>query len=445
MTLRSFLRTFRSAPAASQEDPWNLNVDPGKLKTPSRNAPSRANSPSNGLPSIRKGAPVTPRASNNPPVPHSVFMDAINFRFDKLTPQDTARVREVNTLTKVLKSRVASMEKLPVASGNAKFSLKAITGIEGHAKEKRTQKEIELHILLESQWRFAAGKLGTLPEGFTGLPEGFAIGPDDLKNSQKARKAKAKVKSTPPDLLTPDPVQENRFDHKATRHAYNCVLRDDYCKELIDPIPAKEPNENRGIVGNSSARPGSQQQPTQTVNEDPAVLKARGKAKTDVELAKIRKAACSEQWGNWLRNNKIQVVPSSKDQNNCLLVSLLQHATGQYGPDALDGHEHDARQLRADVPEKHKDIEVGAELTPDSNVVKWAIKKINKDKLRKLRLITIHPVELSETKAVPIIDSDSEPDDGKDDWEPVVVLGDGAHYQAIKRAPALERLPESTT
>ncbi|MBC7513978.1 MAG: hypothetical protein H7234_06025 [Herminiimonas sp.] len=376
-------------------------------------------------------------------------MDEINSRLFKIKPQDTARVRRLNSLSEVLDDRLASLRKSSAEPGNAGFTLKTITGEETDGEVERTEEEIKLHILLENQWHRAAREANALPEGFTGLPEGYAIGPGDLKKIQKARTAKAKIQSAPAalDLLSSDPLQENRFDHKATKHAFDIITQHNYYKPLVDQGSAEELGKNSSSVENREASPGSPQQQRRVVkNTLSGAASPQGKATIDAQKARLKAAATSNAWKDWMRDKGIETVPNVGDGNNCLLMSLLQHATGRYGPEAMHEHELAAMQLRAKMVDKFKDIKAGEDLSPDCDAVKWAVDKINKEKGRKLRLVTIQVKTIPEEHGggvAPLIDYEA--DRGEDDEEPVVVLAHGHHYEAVKGAPSLIHFPESTT
>lgn len=398
MSIRGFMHNLISGPARPTLDTWGLDDHSGSKVATSESATSSNKNASPTLPPAPRRSPVAKRSSKNRLIPNDDLIDAINSYVDRAPPQDTARLRRFKSLDRELAVQLDAFRKSHAQAGGGRLTLQALTHDELHAEVERTDDEIKLHLLLDNQCKAA-------------------------KNASATRSGLARGK---------------RFDKEGTLCAYKCVEQDDYHTRFVASGTADQSTGNLGTANNVHAKSWPRQSPKQAVGSKLSdATKISGKAKTGEEIARIRKAADSEHWCDWLRKNGLEVVESSKDQNNCLLVSVLQHASGRYSSAALAQHERRARKLRAATPVEHQDIPVGAELTPDCAVTKWAIERINKAYRRKVRLITVQPRQLSESEGsgvMPLIDYGR--DAIAEDDEPIVVQSNGSHFQAIRRKPA---------
>jgi len=63
--------------------------------------------------------------------------------------------------------------------------------------------------------------------------------------------------------------------------------------------------------------------------------------------------AATEATDAWFDKNSYKVAYNNGDQNNCLLLALLQHATGRYGKSDLKDLEKLAKSIREELEQKH--------------------------------------------------------------------------------------------
>jgi hypothetical protein len=148
------------------------------------------------------------------------------------------------------------------------------------------------------------------------------------------------------------------------------------------------------------------------------------KGKQPEESAAIREAVSSmaagnEKFRNWLAANNIEAVPNRGRGLNCLIISLLQHATGAYGSEYERGFADKAQQYRHTLG-----IDPGM-LYSDERSVSAIVDAINREFEIDLGLVEVQSNELG----LPFIATplDSLPKQANK----VVVWQQGDHFEAL--------------
>lgn len=128
----------------------------------------------------------------------------------------------------------------------------------------------------------------------------------------------------------------------------------------------------------------------------------------------------------WLAARNIETVPNSGDGMNCLLISLLQHATGRYEKDDEPKLADEAQKCRAVLEQAHPEIaELDRMLYADEPAIKSALAYIN---TRCGANLDVHWVEpRADGHPVRWLRSST----GN---EPVAIIRFGNHFEALRAA-----------
>ncbi len=134
----------------------------------------------------------------------------------------------------------------------------------------------------------------------------------------------------------------------------------------------------------------------------------------------------------WLREHNYAVAKNHGSGMNCLLIALLQHATGRYN----DQHEQQAQQIRAQLEERHGLVAPGEMLSvfsDDDPILRDAVKIINDLHNTSLDPVIVYPTE------------DGHPNKGREDdkigiasQKNLIVYGrhGDLHFEALRKMPA---------
>ncbi len=77
-----------------------------------------------------------------------------------------------------------------------------------------------------------------------------------------------------------------------------------------------------------------------------------------------------------LSTHGFDVKPNSGNSNNCLIISMLQHVTGDYHSNHVDKAMHYKQQL---LEKSGHEIKIGHALHSDTTLTSWLIDQINQD------------------------------------------------------------------
>lgn len=79
---------------------------------------------------------------------------------------------------------------------------------------------------------------------------------------------------------------------------------------------------------------------------------------------------------HWFDTHGYEVKPNSGNSNNCLIISMLQHVTGDYHSNHLETARHYKEQL---AERSHHTIAVDQPLHSDTGLTDWLVDQINRD------------------------------------------------------------------
>ena len=82
------------------------------------------------------------------------------------------------------------------------------------------------------------------------------------------------------------------------------------------------------------------------------------------------------QLRHWFDTNGFDVKPNSGNSNNCLIISMLQHVTGDYHNDHVDQASHYKQKL---AQQSGHEIKTRHALHSDTALTSWLIDQINHD------------------------------------------------------------------
>ena len=82
------------------------------------------------------------------------------------------------------------------------------------------------------------------------------------------------------------------------------------------------------------------------------------------------------QLRHWFDTNGFDVKPNSGNSNNCLIISMLQHVTGDYHSDHVDQASHYKEKL---AQRSGHEIKTSHALHSDTALTSWLIDQINHD------------------------------------------------------------------
>lgn len=364
---------------------------------------------------------------------------------------------------------VRNFKALPTAgSESAKceaFSVVTQNGVH----HQRNLDEASLHIFLESQWYAAHGNedstkgdvitlaelpthagawraLATLDEmvdapdsaGFTELHQLASFFP---RSPLESRPASHDGIESSLDAVrqTAQPKQQSGFNRDATRKAADKLAKNVYQRPLDPPLngasreagASAEPDNDADEV---ARRTGAAKSKARKVvsNKFAGTPTAQGMASIADFNQRLRQISCNTAWLRWMETNNIAAIENSGNGNNCLLLSLLQHATGRYDQASMPDLEAAARGLRKRmVAQNSFDINTNDHLLPDCDGVKWAVGEINRTLGRNLRLLVVQVASIRDNangKTTVELLFNHDADQGT---EPVAVLANGQHFMAL--------------
>ncbi len=84
----------------------------------------------------------------------------------------------------------------------------------------------------------------------------------------------------------------------------------------------------------------------------------------------------NSQLRHWFDTNGFDVKPNSGNSNNCLIISMLQHVTGDYHSDHVNQASHYKQKL---AQQSRDEISTRQALHSDTALTSWLINQINQD------------------------------------------------------------------
>ena len=235
---------------------------------------------------------------------------------------------------------------------------------------------------------------------------------------------KTEGEPTSPEMLPNAPGHKGSFAELAAQTAMrDAALRmAAHAVQGIPEISAQETAAGAGAHGVSSGsafvpRPAMRPGEEREGSEAPLVEQQR-----EIDPAPVRA---------WLATRGIETVPNSGAGMNCLLISLLQHATGRYDKDYEPKLADEAQKCRAVLEQAHPEIaELDRMLYADEPAIKAALAYIN---TRCGASLDVHWVEPhADGHPVRWLQSST----GED---PVAIIRFGNHFEALRSVAGSER------
>jgi hypothetical protein len=285
----------------------------------------------------------------------------------------------------------------------------------GHS---RSLEEVKLHLLLEKQFEIAQRNDGLSTPPIAAMP------------------APATNKTNSPTRLTKLDSSLLLIQKKRARDAVEKIAFASYGEKLVETEVTEEnlltsAQEEAVLVAKENQPTVASPRPAKT----PAELKkleARGESNRRHQDAELTRLNATPAWAKWRSDNQVELVKNSpKGTNNCLLLALLQHASGRYGPEAHEEQLAISKRIREKmVREKRSDLPVSEFLPAFDRGVKWAVEQINAIYGRDLRVVVFNlssePGEDGTEKVLPLIT-----DDWKKGSEPVAIYCTHNHFEAL--------------
>ena len=125
-----------------------------------------------------------------------------------------------------------------------------------------------------------------------------------------------------------------------------------------------------------------------------------------------------------VENGRADATPGADEGNNCLLVSILQHATGNY---ADRFHADMTKTLREAMVAKFPSIQHSDPLYDDTEAIEWVRNTVNAVYGRDLQLVSVMMTSDANGQGISPLMSGS----SNGGTEPVLIWAKGTHYEAL--------------
>jgi hypothetical protein len=138
-------------------------------------------------------------------------------------------------------------------------------------------------------------------------------------------------------------------------------------------------------------------------------------------------APCNERFRTWLKKNNMRAVPTSGAGNNCLIVSLLRHATGDYDAD----HRAQAAELRTALIARFPALGKDEMLMPGTPEVDFLLERLERSHPPLMHIAEVRP----DRDGIPqMLRADGIPFFSREELEGrriAPIFQQGAHYEPI--------------
>lgn len=307
-----------------------------------------------------------------------------------------------------------TFSRLPVSSINPQERLLSLSSGQMVA---RTQEEVELHLYLEAHFSGVSQKPPEVMPSTT-APNTAAAEPLCTPAQQKA----AEPESPPRASSLTRNVLRSEFKPEQTAGAYAAIMQA-FVEYTSTTFVAQDTVDGTAKV--TSVRHGNEHVPA---SKDPTIVPTADECDRIAanDQAELKNSA---KWQKWKDSHNITTVENSPaGTNNCLLLSLLQHASGRYDQSAMHEHQEMAESLRAEMlNRKFSDVTPNNLLRFGGEGVQWATQKINEMYARNLQIVAFH-LGWTNGKNSDVVPWASVETQGS---EPVAIFVDGTHFEAV--------------
>ena len=98
--------------------------------------------------------------------------------------------------------------------------------------------------------------------------------------------------------------------------------------------------------------------------------------KPDLDAEHKAQQTLTSKLKHWFNTHGFDVKTNSGNSNNCLIISMLQHVTGDYHSDHIDKATHYKKKL---AEKSNNEIKTSHALHSDTELASWLIGQINQD------------------------------------------------------------------
>ena len=134
---------------------------------------------------------------------------------------------------------------------------------------------------------------------------------------------------------------------------------------------------------------------------------------------------------DWAKSNDLQIATNTGHGNNCALLSLMQHASGNYHADYREMAEEIKAELAEKFPEEVEGTCAMLDASMDRQSFRYALQKINEKFHVNMDVYVIQ----AGYNGLPVMAEPRNPASGK---TPVVLWNSGSHFEAVVHKSAID-------
>ncbi len=195
------------------------------------------------------------------------------------------------------------------------------------------------------------------------------------------------------------PVRKSAYD----------IIRDSFASQYSDQVGVGNGQSHSGLL-----HPHNTDAP---ISMEPKHIKLRAE---NIKDNLTKRVGQNQTLIKWLDDSELKVAHNNGSGLNCLIISLLMHASGNYG----NQHSDLAAYYREKLVQRFPEIRVGEMLYSDNPAYKWLVGEINKDFRVSLDVQFIQSEENGRPYMIPAIQTG---------LNKVIILDYGGHYEAVYR------------
>lgn len=139
----------------------------------------------------------------------------------------------------------------------------------------------------------------------------------------------------------------------------------------------------------------------------------------------------NNRFRDWAKSNDLKIVPNTGHGNNCALLSLMQHASGNYDAAYRETAQAIKEELAEKFPDEVKSKDAMLDASMDRQSFRYALRKINEMFHVDMDVYVIQ----AGNSGLPVMAEPRAPVPGK---TPVVLWNSGAHFEAVVHQSAID-------
>ena len=170
--------------------------------------------------------------------------------------------------------------------------------------------------------------------------------------------------------------------------------------------------------------------PVSTITDKSAERISLGINYSPMDVLLSAMAEGNNRFRDWAKSKDLQIVANTAHENNCALLSLMQHASGDYNADFREMAQRIKEELVEKFPDEVEGKNAMLDASIDSRSFQYALRKINEmfhvD-------MDVHVIQAGNS-GLPALVEPRDPAPGK---TPVVLWNSGAHFEAVVHKSAI--------